>query len=533
MQDSDKDNLINALQMEVDALRTIISMIPGNVYWKDKQGYYLGCNNNLAQIIMKGASSEDIIGKHDTELLSPTLADHVCITDQKIIETEQEQHAEETGLNTKGEPTTYLSRKAPLYDRHGNLTGLIGVSFDITERKQIEKNLELAKQKAEAANHAKSQFLAMISHELRTPLTSVLGFARLIEQHHLSVEQQTEYLQYIIHSGTYLLSLINNILDYSKLASSQVELQPSPLNLRELIESIMTMLGGTAKLKALSLDLDYAVNAPDMIQSDARVLQQILINLVGNAIKFTEKGQVTIRVTCLRATNTAAELQIAVEDTGIGIAPQDQKSIFKRFYQVNTPYMHHANTSGTGLGLSIVKKLVKLMGGKIQVNSIPQQGSCFYFSARFLTVVAPAVSVRTDTQPVSTEPSFVIHDETERPRVLLIEDNTLIQIVHKHMLEEMGCRVEISETAKQTLELLQQSYDLLFLDIGLPDMSGFELIRAIRCHPSHQDVPIIVLTCYSDEEELQRCLLAGANEAYVKPICQELLGEIIKRYLRH
>ena len=647
-----KDEIIADLEAQVADLKYVVSMTPGNVYWKSLTGHYLGCNNNLAEMLHL-PSPDHIVGLSDKDLLELETAEHVIAIDTEVLESIKEKTVEELGIDYHRNPAIYLTRKTPLYDVKGKIKGLVGISFDITDRKQIEEKLLVAKQKAEAASRAKTQFLATISHELRTPLTSILGFASMIEQPNLGEGLKTEYTQHIINSGSYLLSLINSLLDYNKLETNKYDFVQLPLNLKELTTHIINMLSGTAKLKNLPLVLEYDNDAPQQVMSNNRALRQILINLIGNAIKFTDRGQVTLKVSCMEKNRKSAKLRISVKDTGPGIALKEQNSIFRRFYQSGSIYTRNTSFTGTGLGLAIVKKLVKLIGGKIAVNSVPKEGSEFYFIAdfpivsseetpwlpyaatvkilvaqedhpknyintllanSFYEVVTPKETVNqllaaqqsmrpydivmldntipdtnvieiaaqlrehtnlqqlvmllTDEYPNEEEKQtfadiilkpaaldvkifqlelklswekwlyevkkkMLLLKSPKNPHVLLIEDNQLIQIIHKSMLEELGCKVEVTESAKKTLALLKNSYDILFVDIGLPDMAGFELIKKIREideHSSH--IPIIVLTGYSEEEERRLCLRMGANEVVVKPVDKENLKKLLDRFIK-
>jgi PAS domain S-box-containing protein len=649
MRTTNKDEIIAALQAEVEALRTVISMTPGNVYWKDPKGNYLGCNKNVADVLQL-TNPEDIIGRSDEDVIGIEFAEKARKIDTEVLETKQEKCLEEYGFDSNGTPATYLTRRTPLFDRNGNVQGILGISFDITDRKNIEEKLKIAKQKAETANQAKSHFLAMISHELRTPLTSILGFASLLEQASLGRDKKLEFTKHIIDSGSYLLSLINSLLDYNKLETNKFELVQLPLNLKELTKNVVSMLNVTASVKKLPLRLEYEKHVPELVLGNNRVLRQILINLIGNAIKFTDKGHVTTRVKCIKETAASATLEISVEDTGTGISSEEQKIVFKRFTQLGNVYTRNSSLTGTGLGLAIVKKLVKLLGGKIRVQSTLNKGSTFYFTSNFPKITqhdAPwlpyasnvkilvvqdnpgdnyihtllantlydvvvndealntllsaqqgmqpfdiilidlvdnthsmhlldnirhqadlkqplPILISTNTTSEGNAENFLtialipnninvkkfqhhLKDAWEKwldqskmlaqkiarhPHVLLIEDNALIQIIHKHMLEELGCTVDLTDSASSALVMLKNPYDMLFVDIGLPDIAGFELIKKIRGESKAlAKIPIIVLTGYSEEEERQHCMRVGANEISIKPVSKETLEEILKRYM--
>ncbi len=518
MTNKDKDQIIKELQTEIHTLKTIISMMPGNIFWKDIHGKFLGCNNNVAKL-MKVNSSADVIGKTDTDLIGLPYSDALRKVDLDVIQNQSEVRLEELGLNADGVIAHFLTQKAPLYDQLGTVIGTFGISLDISTQKQTEEKLRDAKKRAEAANRAKSKFLAMISHELRTPLTSLLGFVSFLEKENYNPIERKQYIQHITDSGSYLLSLINNLLDYNKLESNKYELSLHSFNLKTLITNIINMLSGSAKLKKINLLMDYDKSIPENIMSDSYVLQQILVNLIGNAIKFTEKGHVAIKVKCINQSSTHAELNIAIEDTGVGISLNDIRHVFKRFYQSGNVYTRNKSLSGTGLGLSIVKKLLRLLNSKIYLDSVPNQGSTFYFKIRF--------ALDSITKP--SQPSPIKLMSSKKHQILLIEDDTLIQIVHKQMLEELNCEVDIAECANKALDMVNHNYDIIFVDIGLPDMNGFELIRRLKKNKNfNQQTPIIALTGYSEEHEHQQCLLAGAHKVAVKPISKASLGKLLE-----
>ncbi len=638
-----KDEIISKLEEEVAMLRSVISIIPGTFYWKDINGRYLGCNNLEAKLF--GLSSpEEIVGKDDVEFIGAELAEQAKKNDLAVMLSKQENSFEEQGFSTGKETAVYLTKKVPIIGKNNEIKGILGVSFDITERKQMEEDLRIAKQKAEAANRAKSRFLAMISHELRSPLTSLLGFTKLVEKEDLTSEIKQEYLQHITTSGNYLLSLINSLLDYNKLETNKFELTHTPLNLKATIKDVISMMSGSANIKNLIIDFSYDEKAPINVMSSNQIIRQILINLIGNAIKFTKEGKITVAVKFISTQNQFSKLELSVSDSGIGIPLDEQQSIFKHFYQLGNIYTRNTSLSGTGLGLAIVKKLVKLLGGKIKVESTPGKGSRFFFTANFsntlleefplaphaahlrilivndcsttnycapyLTnipyhtassketmetiakshsnilpydivlidpniascasselqsallafssnIIAITLSIHSTSEwEISSEPTRerIIHFQTKlkdawennknkhkksltyssaskTPHVLLLEDNKLIQIIHRNLLEELGCKVDIAASVSEAMSLLKNNYDILFVDIGLPEVAGFEFIKTIRQTEGQlSETPIIVITGYSEEDEIKYCLRIGADNVLIKPVNETSLRRALNRY---
>jgi PAS domain S-box-containing protein len=524
------DKTILQLQQEIETLRNIIALLPGNIYWKDVNGVFMGCNNNVARILNID-SPEKIIGKSNTEMTGPEMGKKLDQIDADVIKNEKNLSIEEIGFSAEGSPAVYLTQKSPLYNRSGKIHGLIGVSFDITERKKMETKLKIAKRKAEAANRAKSRFLATISHELRTPLTSVLGFAHLIEKPNLKSNKKKEYIQHMINSGTYLLSLINDLLNYNKLETNKyISSSHTPFNLKKLMKNIILMLQGTAKTKNLMLSLQYEKNMPEFIINDRQILQQILTNLIGNAIKFTHQGKVTLKVTPLKISKNAFDFQIAVEDTGIGIASREQRAIFKQFYQLGNVYTRNTSQTGTGLGLAIVKKLMKFIRSKIQVKSSPNKGSTFYFNLH--SPIVDHIQEKNNQAHILLQKKK-IKKSKRKYRVLLVEDDPLIQIVHKKMLASLNCQIDVADNANIALKMLENPYHILFVDIGLADIDGFKLIKKIRQGRSpNAEKPIIALTGYSTKEDRKNCIKAGANEVAIKPISKAALENTLKRHVK-
>ena len=503
-------------------LQNIIDCAPGSVYWKDLNGVYLGCNEVMAKTA-KLKSKEDIIGKTDFDLW-PENAENLRKNDLEVIQNGNTQTVEESVQLPDGTIMYFAGVKAPLKNEEGETIGIIGNSLNITDRKKMEKELYTAKEAAEAANRAKTEFLAVASHELRTPLTGIIGMANLLNQDHLPIEEQKQYLTNIITCSNHLLALINDILDFTKLETGKFELSTEPLNLKRLIEEITSILATNARNKGLKLLINYREDTPQEIVSDARCLRQIILNLLSNGIKFTQQGYVKITVVTVSQSSTHIKLKLIVSDSGKGIPSDKLSIIFDKFQQIDSPYTRRYG--GTGLGLAITKKLVEHLGGQINVESKLNKGSKFTSTFNFPISSQPLKEKRNE------ELSYY-NQKLKNIKVLLIEDEPIIQLIHKKMIEGLGYQVDIASNGFHALKMLKNNcYSILFVDIGLPDMNGFDVMKAIRESEGEiNSIPLVALTGYTSEEDRRNCFAAGADAVYSKPIKQHQLEKIIKEFI--
>jgi signal transduction histidine kinase/CheY-like chemotaxis protein len=383
------------------------------------------------------------------------------------------------------------------------------------------EELEVAHRMAQQASRAKGEFVANMSHEIRTPMNGVLGMLSLVMDSELS-RQQRDYIETAHNSAESLLRILNDILDFSKIDAAAMQLESRPFDLvallRELDREFFTQMAGRG--------LDWRVEVPDLppVLGDAGRLRQVLVNLVGNAMKFTERGGVTLRVAAIsRRQGPEAEevtLEFSVTDTGIGIAPEKQQAIFDPFVQADGSVTRRAG--GTGLGLSISRRFVELMGGQMGLSSEPGRGSRFHFAAPFMVTKLPA--------PVVTPPVTALPESGGHISVLLVEDNLVNQKVCSQLLLKQGYQVVVANDGQEALDLLRQrQFDLILMDVHMPRLDGLETTMRIREdeRQSGRHVPIIALTASAMVEDREQCLAAGMDAYLAKPIQRQLLLDAI------
>lgn len=535
-------------------LINLIAVLPGAVYWKDKNGVYQGCNDAMAQATGYQLRS-NIIGKTDYELW-PDLADGLRINDLEVMASGKLMEVEEEVVFLNGKNKTYyVAMKSPWRNANGQITGVIGNSIEITELKNTQLALEQSKDKAEAANQVKADFISSISHEFRTPMNAMMGMTQLLLMS-AHDEGSKEKLNEIMRAGEHLLGLINDILDFSKLEAEKFELNNKPFSLKNHFHQTVNQLSHLLEHQEdLILDSHFSPELPEYIVGDEKCLRQILFNLGGNAIKFTKKGSVKANVFLLHKTPEKVTLRIELIDTGMGIPEKKLAVIFERFTQADSSY--NRQYGGTGLGLAITKKLIDRMGGKVGVESEEGKGSCFWFELSF-QIASPqqiadliagqkevwsgavlkknpnVASLASLLVPKGAVVTTLASEILLNKHVVMIEDDRLNQLVLNGMLERLGGSAVVFADAGSVLAYLRTTtvaVDLILSDIGLPDMNGVELIKLIRQDDRYATCPIFAVTGFSGKDETERFIAIGANAVLTKPVSFTDLKEQIHYYL--
>jgi PAS domain S-box-containing protein len=541
---TDREHAQKALDREQYLLHALMDNVPDSVYFKDRESRFLRISR--AQAGRFGmASPEEAIGKSDADIFTTEHAQQALANEREIMATGQPMVARVQRLTWPDRPDTWVSTtKMPLRDNDGQIVGTFGISRDITELKQAQLELEQARQAAEAASRTKSEFLANMSHEIRTPMNGIIGMTELALDTELTPEQR-EYLEMAKSSADYLLTVINDILDFSKIEAGKLEIEHIDFRLRDCVEETAATLALRAHKKGLELACHVHPDVPDALRGDPGRLRQILVNLIGNAIKFTEQGEVVVEVRSQEPGTRSQEpgasgrqsashassgpwplapdsclLHFLVRDTGIGIPADKAGLLFQAFSQVDSSTTR--KYGGTGLGLAISEQLARLMGGRAWVESQVGRGSTFQFTAQF----------GRSTSPQPDFPAEAV--QLSGLSVLVVDDNATNRRILQEILTNWGLVPTVVPGGKEALAALDEArrqgrpFALILLDGMMPEMDGFELAARIKEQPDLVGAALMMLSSGDRKEDSARCKQLGVAAYLVKPVRQsDLLDAIV------
>ncbi|EFI7657731.1 aerobic respiration two-component sensor histidine kinase ArcB [Escherichia coli] len=493
------------LEQQSSFLRSFLDASPDLVFYRNEDKEFSGCNR--AMELLTGKSEKQLVHLKPADVYSPEAAAKVIETDEKVFRHNVSLTYEQWLDYPDGRKACFEIRKVPYYDRVGKRHGLMGFGRDITERKRYQDALE-------RASRDKTTFISTISHELRTPLNGIVGLSRILLDIELTAEQE-KYLKTIHVSAVTLGNIFNDIIDMDKMERRKVQLDNQPVDFTSFLADLENLSALQAQQKGLRFNLEPTLPLPHQVITDGTRLRQILWNLISNAVKFTQQGQVTVRVRY----DEGDMLHFEVEDSGIGIPQDELDKIFAMYYQVKDSHGGKPAT-GTGIGLAVSRRLAKNMGGDITVTSEQGKGSTFT-----LTIHAPSVAEEVDDA----------FDEDDMPlpalNVLLVEDIELNVIVARSVLEKLGNSVDVAMTGKAALEMFKPGeYDLVLLDIQLPDMTGLDISRELTKRYPREDLPPLVALTANVLKDKQEYLNAGMDDVLSKPLSVPALTAMIKKF---
>ena len=550
-----KINAKNSFQHENFLLKSIIASIPGSIYWKDTNGTYLGCNDFMIKVA-GFLSKTDIIGKTDQELW-PNQARTFTKTDQEVMTLKCAQSLEERVDLPNGKTRFFTVEKIPLFDDKQNVIGILGNSLEITELKKTQADLMTAKSAAEAGEKAKAEFIANVSHDMRTPLSGIISISHELEEDNITKDRRKELSTELAESADALLDMFVEILeDVAAEHMTENDIAIETFDINRLVDRLVKLEKPSLTQKGLKFLTHIDPDIPQYLVSDRRKIHRIVLNLIGNAVKFTKQGHIELKIQLLEKQNDPRQvtLKFNVIDTGIGVPETSKTHLFERFYKASPSYQ--TEYKGFGLGLHIAKTYTHLLGGTISFESKEGIGSNFY--AIITLQIANESEIGKYNKNRSNKPSVLkintgmnsdsttkkitqtpVKDiETQSlpntPTILIIEDNLILRrstarLVKKHHLNIMDV-----EDGKPALELAKtQHFDLILSDVGLIEMSGIEFTQKLRAFEQEHHiapVPIIGVTAHAAHGS-DECLNAGMNAVIPKPLTPELLAEIFQKFL--
>ena len=500
-------------------LRSIVDSAEDAIFLSDSKHKYIMVNSGAEKF---GFAPEFVIGKDAIELAGLEQGKEYIAFQEKVMATQSPMQVEKMFTKPNGEQIWHSLILSPVIKKGKGVVGVAGIARNIENERKIKSELIEAKEKAEAANVAKSSFLAMMSHEIKTPVNVIIGYSDLLAND-LEENLRQQVLRNISRNSHHLLQLLNDILDLNTIESGKIETRPLPIFLRTEIDGVVEQLSTLASKKSLSLTVDYTCSLPEMIEIDPLRLRQILVNLITNAIKFTHNGEIKVKVK--KEFAELAEkpmLIIEVQDTGIGIDPNNWSKLFQPFSQIKDHIVQ--DSGGTGLGLFLSKKIARLIGGDVELkHSNIDQGSCFQFSWGLVSSCkAKFISEQT---PILASPRLI------NIKVLLVEDNPDIQLLFSTYLESEGCQVSTANNGIEALEkATKETLHIILMDIQIPMIDGYSVAKKIISLGIK--TPIIALTAHHLKGERDRCIAAGCIDIFSKPISKNQLVEAVLKWTK-
>ena len=497
-------------------LYNIINNLPHFIFWKDTNLVFKGCNKNFA--ITAGFPDEkDVINKSDFDMPWSQEAKEYQADDKRILTAGiAKLNYEEEQTQQDGSIHTMLVSKVPMYN-NDKLSGILGIYTDITERKKMEEDLKAAKIESEKANEAKSNFIANMSHDIRTPITGMLGLAEELKDNATS-EDDYNSCELLISATQELLTLLNEIISVLNLKSGNLQNRASIFSVHDVMRHNLSLLKPAANHKGLELRVLIDNNVPLLLEGNQTFLDRIILNLMSNAIKFTDQGHVAITISSTQKTKGSVQLRISVEDTGIGIPNDKFNLIFESFSRLNPSYQ--GKYQGSGIGLYTIKQYIDALNGTIDLKSKEGLGSTF-------TVSIP-LNIAEELDNI-TKKDKVVKKNNDNNNILVIEDNQLAARMACYILENCGCTTTIASTGLEAVEKSKENdFDLIFLDIGLPDIAGVDVAKLLR--RNRIDTPIIALTGHLLNEEKETYHDAGIQDVIIKPLSTDVAIKILNEF---
>ncbi|MCK4607890.1 MAG: PAS domain-containing protein [Gammaproteobacteria bacterium] len=518
--DQDVD-LDSCAQNICDYYENLLALMPGHVYWLDRDGVYLGCNDQQAKAVGFKDRAE-IVGKRNKDIPWKHRSEDLDRVNQEVMETGISQVIEEAVTLKGNKNVTFLSSKVPLHNKQGKVIGLLGISIDITERKKMETELAQAKKEIEKSYWKQLNLLSVVDHESRTPLNIIIGLAQLLMSKKPSDFKSVddgfdafyEGLQNILSAGSDLSRIINYLFDFVEQQHIEGDKLPEDITeIRAITDWALDKNKDKIQSKSLRIDHEVEPDVPDIVYANSRRLIHVMDALVSNAVKYTDKGRITIKTSSESIDKDNLILTVKVSDTGCGIRSAQLKHIFDHFSE--KPGKSHIDS---GLILSATKQRLEMLDGKINIQSKPGKGTEICFSL-----------------PVHTAPKFPTVEEPEKPKILVVEDSEICSFILREFLTELKCLVDVAETGAETRRLINQhdgQYDIVFLDLQLPDTHGYDLLpfmqKNLRDGPN---TPIIGVTANVTDEDKDKGIDAGMTDILLKPVYMDQIRGILDDYI--